>query len=88
MIKAPINKFVVVNKEVETSLGDFMIDPDGRDVTIEAEVIAAGNNISDVKIGDIIIYPKSRGIKSFYEGKEVTTVDYGSMNYFKTQEDE
>lgn len=85
-IKAPINKFVAINNEVETSIEGFMMNPEGRDLTIEAKVIAAGSNISDVKVGDIIIYPSSRGIKAFYEGQELVMVDYQSMLFFKTQE--
>jgi len=83
MIKAPYNKFVVVNEEIETDVGSFMVDPEGRDETIDAKVIAAGSNIADVKVGDIIVYPKSRGVKAYIKDLEIRVVSYESMLYFK-----
>lgn len=85
MLRAPFNKLVVENHEIETTLGDFMIDPDGRDTTIEATVIAKGNNITDVEVGDVITYPKSRGIAAMIGDQEIRVVDYQSMLYYQTQ---
>lgn len=81
-IRAPKDKFIVINKEVQTSLGDFMMSEDGVDNNVDGEVIAVGKNITDVKKGNIITYPSSRGVKAFYEEQEIRVVDYGSMIYF------
>jgi co-chaperonin GroES (HSP10) len=80
-IKAPIGRILVNQQPVETEIGEFVVDQEGRDDSVRGEVIAIGEDITDIKVGDTVVYPRSRGIRVFNEEGEVHVVQYLSLHY-------
>jgi co-chaperonin GroES (HSP10) len=84
-MKATYGKILVEQHFVETTIGKFELDPEGKDDSIKGTVVAVGEDIKDIEIGDIVVYPRSRAIRVFNEEGELYVVQYLSLHYILPQ---
>jgi co-chaperonin GroES (HSP10) len=83
-LRAGLGKLLVEKEKTKTELMTFTMDVNGVDGTATGKVIAVGQNITDVKVGDIIGYQRSRGETAYVGTDELTVVQYESMQYYIT----
>lgn len=69
----PLNNFIIVEVqkvERKTASGIFIAGSDTIDTTNKGNVVAVGNNVKDIKDGDIVLFTRDCGIPVKFDEKD------------------
>lgn len=80
------SKLVVTDHDAITGYMGLEFDPEGVETVTDATVAAKGDNILDINVGDVVVYPRSRGVRFTIDGVFYNVIDYGSVLIVKKQQ--
>ena len=74
----PLNKRIAVRRFVpkDTTTGGLVIPQMAKEIPVGGRVLAVGNNIDDIKVGDVVIFGKNAGQEIAVEGEAVLMIRY------------
>lgn len=72
---------VIVLEDVhdETSAGGVFLPPSAREETNKGTVVSVGNRVTDVKVGDVVLFTKYEGREHKEEGKTFVILREGEI---------
>lgn len=81
-VRVGYGQIAVIDREYETDLAGITVSENGVDTTVKADVIAVGADIEDIIVGDVVTYPRSRGVSCFHEEQEIKVIQYLSVLFW------